>query len=113
MAFPGVYRYTGNDLENWTERVRITSNGMLNGRTNNTDTITLTANQATTTVTLASGRLGNDTVVLFSPTTANAATEFGAGSLYVSSRDVSNSQFTITHANNAQADRIFRIVLVG
>lgn len=88
-------------------------NGVMLGKTNNTGTVTLTANQATTTVTVASGLIGQDSVILFSPTTANAATEYAAGSMYVSTRDVLNNQFTITHVNNAQADRTFSYVFIG
>jgi len=108
-----ISKYTGSDLTNWTYSVQVVTDGMMNGKTNNTDSVTLTASVATTVVTLAEGRLGEDTVILFTPTTANAAAEVGAGGLYVSSRAVLSNQFTITHANNAQADRTFNYVLVG
>ena len=88
-------------------------NQIMQGKTNNTGTATLTANVGTTTITEAPFRIGDTTVILFMPTTANAATEFGAGTLYVSARSVANNTFTITHANNAQTDRIFYYVLIG
>ncbi len=97
----------------WLRRLSRVVNGIMGGKTNNTGSVTLTANAGTTTVTETDGRLGNDTIILFMPTTANAATEFGAGSLYVSSRNVINKTFTITHANNAQNDRTFKYILVG
>lgn len=101
------------NVPEWCRRIARVLNDAMNGKTNNTDTITLTANAATSTVTLATGRIGENTIILFMPTTAHAATEFGAGSLYVSARDVLNNTFTITHANNAQTDRVFNFVLIG
>jgi len=45
------------------------------------------------------------------PMTANAAAEFGNGTLYVAARV--KGAFTLAHANNAQADRTFGYVLIG
>lgn len=75
--------------------------------------VTLTANAATTVVT--DRRLGFGTVILFMPITANAATELYGATMYVleANIDPRNSQFTITHANNAQTDREFRYILIG
>jgi len=112
MAFLGVPPILTN-IPEWCRVMARTINGVMQGKTNNTGTVTLTASSATTTVTEASNRIGEETVILFMPTTANAATEFGAGSMYVSSRSVANNTFTITHANNAQVDRTFYYVLVG
>jgi hypothetical protein len=39
------------------------------------------------------------------PTTANTAAQLGNGTIYVNGR--ANGSFTLTHANNAQTDRIF------
>lgn len=102
-----------SDLKEWLRRCVRVINGIMQGKTNNTGSVTLTANAATTVVTESEGRIGQNTVILFSPTTANAATEFGAGTLYVSARDVINNTFTITHVNNAQTDRTFKYVLIG
>lgn len=112
MAFDPVPIKMVDPLE-WCRRIAYKSNELLNGKSNNIGSITLTANQATTTVTEAAGRIGEDTVVLFMPTTANAAAEIGAGGIYVSGRSVANKTFTITHANNAQTDRAFNYVLIG
>lgn len=99
------------DLPQWVAEIAKQSNELLNGRTNNYGTLTLTANAASTTITLAAGRLGNNTVILLQPTTANAA---GAiATTYESSRSVLNGTFTLTHTNNAQADKTFSYVLVG
>ena len=112
MSFLDFPEYEPNH-ENLLRKVIRVGKLMMQGKTNNTGSATLTANAATTTVTLAAGQLGQDTVILFMPTTANAATEYGAGTFYVSSRNVANNTFTITHVNNAQNDRTFKYVLIG
>lgn len=110
MAFIGT-KEQNPDLKQWVGEIARLSNRLLQGKTNNTDTLTLTANAASTTITLAAGRLGNDTVILLQPTTANAA---GAlATTYESARNVLTGTFTLTHTNNAQADKSFRYALVG
>ena len=84
-------------------------NGLLDGRANNTGTVTLTANQATTSVT--DYRAGPQSVILLTPLTSNAAAEVGAGGMYISAR--TKQSFTLTHANNAQTDRDFAYIVVG
>ncbi len=79
------------------------------GNLNNTGTITLTANAASTTVT--ERRAGEFSYIGFMPTTANAAAELGNGTLYVSAQG--KQTFTITHANNAQANRTFTYCILG
>lgn len=112
MAFLGVPGQLA-DLKEWCRLMARTINDILQGKTNNTGTLTLTANAGTSTITVAAGRLGSGTVILIEPTTANAATEFGAGTIYRSATSVANNTFTITHANNANADRTFNYVLIG
>lgn len=79
------------------------------GRSLAVGTVTLTANVATTVVTFTN--CSQNSKIFLSPTTANAAAEVGAGTLYVSS--VGNGTFTLTHANNAQTDRTFAFVALG
>lgn len=79
------------------------------GNLNNTGTLTLTANAVSTVIT--NSRVGGNSFLEFMPTTANAATEKAAGTMYVSNRN--KGEFTITHANNAQTDRTFVYVHVG
>jgi hypothetical protein len=81
----------------------------MNGKINATGTVTLTASAATTSV--SEERAGTGSVILFMPTTANAAAEQAAGGMYVSSR--TKQAFTITHANNAQTDRSFGYIVIG
>jgi hypothetical protein len=89
--------------------VSLVVNGIMNGKINATGEVTLTASATSTTVTEA--RAGSDSVILFTPTTANAAAEQGAGGMYVSANG--KQTFTITHANNAQTDRTFRYAVIG
>ena len=94
------------------EHLRIIANalnGVLDGRTNNAGSVTLTASTAATIVT--DKRAGVDSVVHLMPKTANAAAEIGAGGLYISARG--NGTFTITHASNAQTDRDFDYALLA
>ena len=79
------------------------------GKLANTGAITLTANAALTTV--SDARAGALTFIGFMPQTANAAAEIGAGTMYIATQG--KQTFTITHANNAQVDRIFRYCLLG
>ncbi len=87
------------------------------GRSNAVGTVTLTANVATTTVSTANGAITQKGLVapgstpIFTPKTANAAAEVGNGTMYVSA--VGIDTFTITHANNAQTDRIFLYAIHG
>ena len=79
------------------------------GHLANTGTVTLSINSATTVV--PDYRFGPNSFIGFMPTTANAATELGNGTLYVSTRGKQTA--TITHANNAQADRTFTYAILG
>jgi hypothetical protein len=107
LDFPEYYPDHPNLLR---QMIRV-GKGVMQGKTNNTGTFTLTANSATTTLTFAAGRVGADTVILWQPTTSNAAGALSG--LYESARSVANSTITLTHANNAQNDKTFKYILVG
>ena len=111
--YRGVPPYVRTNLHPWALDVTNAVNGQLNGKTNNTGTFTLAANTVSSTVVLAVGRMGEETAILFTPTTASAATEFGAGSIFVSTQDVAGAKFVLTHASTADADKIFKYVLVS
>jgi hypothetical protein len=81
------------------------------GRSNAVGTVTLTQNSATTVVTTPTGTCAPGSVPILVPTTANAATEFGAGTWYISS--VGLDTFTITHVNSATAGRTFLYAIHG
>lgn len=103
-----------NPIE-WCSRIALVLNNVMRGRTNNVGIVTLTANAATTVVTLAKGVLSQDSAIIFDPLTANAATELYGATMYIltANRNVTNKQYTITHANNSQNDRSFRYIIVG
>lgn len=84
-------------------------NELASGRCNATGTLTLVAGATTTTVVAPTCAPGS--VPILVPTTPNAATEIGNGTLYVSA--VGKGAFTATHANNVQTDRTFLFVCLG
>jgi len=91
----------------WVRKVAEILNNVMLGRTNNTGTVTLTANDTTTTI--ADKRLGPKSVLTFMPTTANAATAMT--SIYVSSRGKQTA--TLTHDNTADVDRTLSYAIQG
>lgn len=82
------------------------------GRSNAVGTVTLATSAATTVVApTQSGMIAPGSTVILTPTTANAATEVGNGTMYVST--VAKDTFTITHANSATTGRTFLWSVVG
>ncbi len=84
-------------------------NQLAQGRSNAVGSVTLAANAGATTI--KAETCGAASVVLLSPLTAHAAAEIGNGTICVSA--VSAGTFTLTHANNAQTDRVFGYVCLG
>lgn len=82
---------------------------LFEGRSNAVGSFTLAANTASTTV--AAPNCGAGCTVLAFPQTANAAAELGNGTIYIGT--VNNGSFVVTHANNAQTDRVFRYAALG
>lgn len=95
----------------WLLKLATRINDLTKGWMNVTGLVTLRANQTTTVLT--DDRISVDTALLLSPTTANAAAELGNGTLFMAETSRVNGSITITHANNAQADRTFRFAIVG
>jgi hypothetical protein len=85
--------------------------GKLNAINSDGFPLTLTANVASTVLT--DSRLGTNSFIAFDPVTANAAAELAAGTMYVPTANRRDGNFTVTHANNAQTDRIFRYLIIG
>jgi len=73
--------------------------------------LTLTANAASST--LSDIRIGKYSALIFDPLTANAAAELAAGTLYVTTANRGDGTATVTHANNVQTDRSFRVLIIG
>ena len=82
---------------------------ILDGNLALTKDVTLTANVASTTVT--DKRIGRNRALLLMPTTANAA---GAlATTYIPTATITDGAAVIQHANNAQTDRTFRLLILG
>ena len=79
------------------------------GKSNALGTFTLAAGQTSTVV--DDRRVGVNSVMSFMPTSANAAAEWGGGTMYVSDR--TKHQFTLTHANAGSTDRTFSYFIEG
>jgi len=81
------------------------------GRSNATGTVTLASSGTTTTVTpTQAGIIAMGSTPILTPMTANAATEVGNGTMYVSA--VANGSFTITHSSGV-ASRTFLWAILG
>ena len=111
-GYPAVPEVGVNDTEHRRKLARAV-NGVLQGKMNAVSTVTLTANSATTTLT--DDRITPKSYIGFMPTTANAAAALA--NLYVTNRISTNGttigNATLNHANNAQVDRTFTIVIIG
>lgn len=103
----------GADQKEHSRRIARAVNGLLQGKMNAVTTVTLTANAATTTLTDA--RITANSFIGFMPTTANAAAALSG--LYVSAQVSANGlaagYATLNHANNAQTDKTFKVLIIG
>ena len=90
-----------------TRRVVEVVNRINQGKLNVASELTLTANVASTTLT--DSRISPQAFIGLMPTTANAATALAT--TYIGTR--LNGSATITHANNAQTDRTFALLIIG
>ena len=105
-------RYLGVEGSNedqtaWITRIVGVLNNVLAGKLNNTGTVTLTANSATTTLT--DSRIGANSVIYFMPTTVNAASELPL--IYFVT--FLKGSCVVTHANNAHTDKTFVYTVTG
>lgn len=106
---PGI---TETDLK----KIILSIQQLASGRSNAVGTVTLATSSATTTVDVASNTIAPSVIAVGSvpilvPTTANAATEVGNGTMYISA--VAKGSFTITHANSATTGRTFLWAILG
>ena len=81
-------------------------NGLMEGKSNNTGSFTTTA--SVTTTTLNNERIGYDSVIIFTPMSANAATELPT--LYIQS--LNKGYAVISHGNRAYTSA-FKYVVIG
>lgn len=80
-------------------------NNMMDGKTNNTGSVTLATGGATTT-TITDARIGIDSIILLMPT-------FDASSLNQYISTVATGSAVITHAANSTANRKLKYIVVG
>ena len=99
-----MYR-TLNYMGSNPREVAEVTNGIMNGKTNNTGSVTLRASNTTTTIT--DERLGFDSIILLSPLSANAA----AQTPYISTK--AKGSVVITHTSTAHTDLNFDYIIVG
>jgi hypothetical protein len=99
---PGI---TETDLK----KIVLALQQLASGRSNAVGRVTLSTGMATTVVNDTNCAAGSTPIL--TPSTAAAAVEQGAGTIFVSA--VTNGSFTIAHASNATAGRTFLYALLG
>lgn len=106
---PGPASLSNAASADHVSRIAAVTNEILQGKLNVTSSVTLTINVASTTIT--DHRISPTNAVILLPTTANAAAEMAAGTVYVSSQ--TSGSAVVAHANNATADRSFKVLILG
>jgi hypothetical protein len=105
MGFPTVYRGAT------TEQLATVLDRINKGKFNATVDFTITANASTSTI--VDQRIAPTSAIILDPMTANAAQCLASGNCYILGSDRSNGSAIMTHANNAQTDRTFRVLIIG
>jgi hypothetical protein len=95
---------SGSDVREISEIV----NNLVEGKTNNTGSITLNVSSATTTI-IYDERIGYNSVIFLMPTTVNAASSLT--NVYVSARTKGSA--TLTHSANTAADKTYGYIIVA
>jgi len=98
-----------NALAAFQKRVHDVVNNIMRGKINATLDVTLAVSAASTTV--ADPRIGGTCGIYLMPLSANAAAEIGNGTIWWGAPG--NQTVTLNHASNAQADRTFRLLIIG
>jgi hypothetical protein len=88
-----------------TREISEVVNNILNGKTNNTGSVTIAVASATSTI-IYDERIGFNSVVILTPATSGA-------SGYAYYIETTKGSATIRHAANTTAGRTFRYVVVG
>lgn len=96
----------------WCSLIAAKVNQIMRGKTNNVGEVTLAASTTMTTVSIPIGVIGDKTVILFDPTTDNAAQHL-TNKFYVSSRNPLTGQYVITHASAVHTDMTYRVAYIG
>lgn len=95
------------DVTAWVRSIADVVIGLMNGRSNNIGSVTLTASATSTTLT--DPRISMQSVIEFMPKTANAAT--AKTSMYVTNRG--NGAAKINHASSNTTDQQFDYTVIG
>ena len=104
---PLDYGQSPHLLREWCRKNAEVANGLLDGKITATGRVTLTVSATTTT--LSDRRIGASSIILFMPTTSNAAGALSG--LYVTGRQ--EGQATLNHASDANADKTFGYCIFG
>lgn len=91
--------------EPWGPKPATALNQAINGKTNNSGSVTL--NASATTTTLENPLIGPNSKLFFNPETANAQ------AISLPRASCTDGSATLTHANNANADKTFSYLVVG
>ena len=106
---PGALAALLGAVIGWLSAVRDVVNNIMRGKINATLDVTLTVSAASTTV--SDARIGGSCGIYLMPLSANATAEIGNGTIWWSTPGYQT--VTLNHANNAQADRTFRLLIIG
>jgi hypothetical protein len=96
-------------LIEWVRDIATILNTVLQGKMNITDTLTLTASAGSTKIT--DTRIGADTVIILTPTTANAAAAFAT--TFQTYPNATKNEAVINHASNSETDRTFVTTIIA
>lgn len=98
---------TWPDIKEHIRKIALAVQAILEGKINSTGNVTLRASQTTTIV--EDFRIGADTQIILTPTTANATAAMD--NVYQSANV--KHEITLTHDSNAATDRTFKYTLIG
>lgn len=111
VGYRGVSRSVPGEswsaIKTWVLEAAAAINRLNSGKMNVTLDVTLTANAGTTTVTDA--RISDVCALILVPKTANAVAALAT--TYPSSQ--SSGSAVLTHTNDAQTDKTFRLAIIG
>ena len=108
VGFPLAPETNTNELEHRRTIAKV-ANLAMKGKINALTQVTLAAGVATTTLT--DERISSQSFIGLSPLTANAAAALAT--TYFPQATQFNGQTVINHANNAQTDRTFNVIIIG
>ena len=111
--FDGVPNFIQVNNEQWAVKLTTTANNSLNGKINTHGTFTLAASTVSTEVKFVQGIIGDNTKMLWYPTTANAAANAYDGSMFLSTVDPTNYIMGLTHTSDANTNKTFAFILIG